>query len=60
MTRLSRQTDTITIHWIQQAGAWVEWALDRVQEHQEELQGADIVIVLIGGKNIPSNGPLPD
>ena len=54
------QTDTITIRRIQKAGARVEWALDTVQEHQNELQGADIVIVLIGGNNIPSNGPLPD
>ena len=51
--------DTITMQRIQKAGAWVQWAIEQVHEHKDDLQGFVIVVLLIWGNNILSNDPLP-
>ena len=49
------QMDTITIHSIKKTRAQ-----EQMHEHEDELQGSVIVILLIADNNIPSNDPLPD
>ena len=53
-------TQQVTVQRIQKPGAQIQWVLEQIEQHREQLQKADIVIVLVGGNNYPSTGrPLP-
>ena len=53
-------TQQVTVQRIQKPGAQIQWVQEQIKQHREQLQKADIVIVLVGGNNYPSSGrPLP-
>ena len=62
-TNWQGQHDITFIPWnaTQQVTVQIQWIQEQIEQHREQLQKADIAIVLVEGNNYPSSGrPLPD